>query len=48
MMALAGINDREEDDNEDNDSTSPDAWQDVDPDNMLYEKHRRRMDVDPV
>jgi len=38
MMALAGINDREEDDNEDNDSTSRDAWQDVDPDNMLYEE----------
>lgn len=38
MMALAGINDREEDDNEDNDSTSREAWQDVDPDNMLYEE----------
>jgi hypothetical protein len=46
MMDLDGINDREEDDNEDNDSTSRDAWEDVDPDNMLYEKRRRRMDVE--
>eukprot|EP01018_Ginkgo_biloba_P037316 Gb_14992 [translate_table: standard] len=38
MMALAGINDWEEEDNEDNDSSSQDAWQDVDPDNMVYEE----------
>lgn len=37
MMALA--NQWEEDDNEDNDGSSQDdRWQDVDPDNMLYEE----------
>uniref|UniRef100_A0A0C9S3B2 TSA: Wollemia nobilis Ref_Wollemi_Transcript_30427_1357 transcribed RNA sequence n=1 Tax=Wollemia nobilis TaxID=56998 RepID=A0A0C9S3B2_9CONI len=39
MMALAGINEWEEDDNEDDDGSSQDdTWQDVDPDNMLYEE----------
>ncbi|KAH9288623.1 hypothetical protein KI387_032740, partial [Taxus chinensis] len=39
MMALAGINGWEEEDIEENDGSSQDdTWQDVDPDNMLYEE----------
>eukprot|EP00252_Welwitschia_mirabilis_P010074 TRINITY_DN2317_c0_g1_i1.p1 TRINITY_DN2317_c0_g1~~TRINITY_DN2317_c0_g1_i1.p1 ORF type:complete len:283 (-),score=75.59 TRINITY_DN2317_c0_g1_i1:261-1109(-) len=40
MMAMAGIHDQDADSNENegDDSTSQDAWQDVDPDNMVYEE----------
>ncbi|XP_054810565.1 E3 ubiquitin ligase BIG BROTHER-related isoform X2 [Prosopis cineraria] len=38
LLALAGINDREAEDTEDHGANSPDAWEDVDPDELSYEE----------
>ncbi|RZB89592.1 E3 ubiquitin ligase BIG BROTHER-related-like [Glycine soja] len=38
LLALAGINDREEEDIEEHGANSQDAWEDVDPDELSYEE----------